>query len=42
MVEISELVVGAGWSWLETNEKQGNTGASAIKCWWLPRNPRVC
>ena len=19
-----------------------NTGASAIKCWWLPRNPLVC
>ena len=20
----------------------GNPGASAIKCWWLPRNPLVC
>ena len=20
----------------------GSLGASAIKCWWLPRNPLVC
>ena len=26
----------------DPEDSSNNTGASAIKCWWLPRNPLVC
>ena len=27
---------------LPIDEVKGAEGASAIKCWWLPRNPLAC
>ena len=41
---VSSLMAYAGTSTLTDTSIQIQTqrGASAIKCWWLPRNPLAC
>ena len=37
--DLDEII---GYIAAEANHTDDKKGASAIQCWWLPRNPLVC